>query len=76
MILFVPLDFFYTKVLFSAVSLQHVVTAFGVVVVSSVAVMGQLYRKKERSRFTEPSSEVMVAIILLFLYLLFITRSV
>ncbi|MFA6236096.1 MAG: hypothetical protein WC635_02115 [Bacteriovorax sp.] len=71
MILFVPLDFLYPKVLFSSVQSFHSVTAFCIVGAMSVAVMGQIYRKKERSRFTEPSSEVVVILILLFLYLLY-----
>ena len=31
----------------------------------------QLYRKKERSRFTEPSSEIVVVVVLLFLFILY-----
>jgi len=71
MILFVPLDFLYPKVLFSSVRITHAVTAFCIVAATSVAVMGQLYRKKERSRFSEPSSEIVVVVILLFLVLLY-----
>lgn len=75
MILFVPLDFFYTHTLFSSVKSIHAVTAFGVITATGVAVMGQLYRKKERSRFLEPSSEVVVAIIVLILLLLYSIKS-
>lgn len=71
MILFVPLDFMYPKVLFSSVRPVHAVTAFSVVAAMGVAVMGQLYRKKERSRFSEPSSEVVFIVIMLFLFLLY-----
>ncbi len=71
MILFVPLDFMYPQVLFSSVKSIHAVTALSVVVATSIAVMGQLYRKKERSRFAEPSSEVVVIVIVLFLFLLY-----
>ena len=71
MILFVPLDFMYPKVLFSSVKSIHAVTALCVVAATSIAVMGQLYRKKERSRFSEPSSEIVVIVILLFLILLY-----
>lgn len=76
MILFVPLDFMYPKVLFSHVKSIHAVTAFGVVAATSVAIIGQLYRKKERSRFTEPSSEIVVIVILFFLFLLFHIKSI
>lgn len=71
MLLFFPLDFFYPKSLFNSVRSTHSITAFCIVGAMSVAVMGQLYRKKERSRFTEPSSEIVVILILLFLYLLY-----
>jgi cation:H+ antiporter len=71
MVLFAPLDFIYPDVLFNSVRSAHIVTAFCVVVATSVAVMGQLYRKKERSRFTEPSSEAVVVVIVLFLILLY-----
>jgi cation:H+ antiporter len=76
MILFVPLDFMYPKVLFSSVKTTHAVTAFSVVAASSVAVIGQLYRKKERSRFTEPSSEIVVVTILLSLFILYTIKSI
>lgn len=71
MILFAPLDFFYSKSLFKSVSPQHIITAISVVIATSVAVMGQLYRKIERSRFTEPSSETVVVVIIFALYLLY-----
>jgi cation:H+ antiporter len=75
MILFVPLDFMYPKVLFSSVNNTHAVTAFSVMAATGIAVMGQLYRKKQRSRLAEPSSEVVVAVILLFLFLLYWLKS-
>lgn len=75
MVLFLPLDFFYPNVLFSSVQSYHSVTAFCIVSVMCVAVMGQLYRKKNRSRFTEPSSEIIAVHILLFIYLLYYMKS-
>lgn len=71
MILFAPLDFVYPKDLFGSVRNIHAVTALCVVAATSIAVMGQLYRKKERSRFAEPSSETVVVVIVLFLVLLY-----
>lgn len=71
MILFVPLDFMYPGSLFSSVKTIHAVTALSVIVATAVAIMGQLYRKKERSRFAEPSSETVVVVIMLFLILLY-----
>lgn len=71
MILFMPLDIMYPKILFGSVRSIHAVTALSVVAATGVAVMGQLYRKKERSRFAEPSSETVVVVIVLFLLLLY-----
>lgn len=71
MILFVPLDYFYVNNLFTSVRNIHLVTAFGVVTATGMAVMGQLYRKKERSRFLEPSSEVVVVIIIIIFFMLY-----
>lgn len=75
MVLFVPLDFMYAGSLFSVVGGIHAVTAFSVVTATGVAVMGQLYRKKERTQFTEPSSETVVVVILLFLILLYFLKA-
>lgn len=75
MILFVPLDFLYSGSLFSAVRGIHAVTAFSIITATSIAVIGQLYRKKERDRFTEPSSETVVVVIILFLILLYFLRN-
>lgn len=75
MILFIPLDFMYAKALFSSVRSIHAVTALSVIAATGVAIMGQLYRKKERSRFTEPSSEIVVVVIVIFLILLYWLKS-
>jgi cation:H+ antiporter len=76
MILFVPLDFIYPKVLFNSVKNIHAVTAYSVIAATSVAIIGQLYRKKERSRFAEPSSEIVVVAISIFLFLLYHIKSI
>jgi cation:H+ antiporter len=75
MILFVPLDFLYAGPLFSVVKEIHAVSAFSVVTATAIAVMGQLYRKKERSSFTEPSSEIVVIVIFLCLMLLYTLKA-
>lgn len=69
MLLFVPLDFFYINNIFTSVKNVNAVTAFGIITATGIAVMGQLYRKKERSRFLEPSSEAVIAIIILIFIL-------
>lgn len=75
MVLFVPLDFMYPQVLFSSVRSLHAVTALSVIAATGIAIMGQLYRKKERTRFAEPSSETVVVVIVLFLFLLYWLKS-
>jgi cation:H+ antiporter len=74
MILFFPLDLIYSKNLFSSVKNVHVVTALSIVATTSIAVMGQIYRKKEHSRFSEPSSEIVVLVTLLSLVLIYNLR--
>ncbi len=76
MMLSVPLDFIYPKVLFNSVKNIHAVTAYSVIAATSVAIIGKLYRKKERSRFAEPSSEIVVVAISIFLFLLYHIKSI
>lgn len=75
MILFLPLDYFYSGPLLSSIRISHAATAFGVVATMSIAVMGQLYRKNQRSLFSEPSSEIVVLVSLLILFVLHQTNS-
>lgn len=75
MLLFFPLDLIYPKIIYSQINSVHAATAFSIVVVMSIAVMGQLFRKKERSRLSEPSSEIIVTVIFLFLFLLYKIKS-
>lgn len=75
MVLLVPLDFLYPDILLNSVHSIHAVTAMSIVAVTTVAVMGQLYRKKERLRFAEPSSEIIVVLIIMFLFLLYFLRQ-
>jgi len=70
MIIFVPLDAIHTGDLFQDVNSTHGLTAFSVITTMSIAIMGQLYRKKDRAYFSEPSSELIVVIVLALLFLL------
>ena len=71
MLLFVPLEIVYPGELLLEIKQIHLVSVFGIIFAMSVAVLGQIYRKKERSRFTEPSSEVVTGVILSVLCLLY-----
>lgn len=70
MIIFVPLDAVYNGDLFHDAKSAHGLTAFSVITAMSIAIMGQLYRKKDRAYFSEPSSELIVVIVLALLFLL------
>ena len=74
MILFFPLDALYPGALLQSVRPAHALTAFCVVAVSSVAVMGQISSKREKVRLWEPSSPLIVLIVIGSLYLLYRVR--
>ncbi|MEW6058122.1 MAG: sodium:calcium antiporter [Bdellovibrionota bacterium] len=74
MILFFPLDVLYPGILLSSVRPMHALTAFCIVAVSSVAVLGQVSRKREKTRLWEPSSELIVLMTLGSLYLLYYVK--
>ena len=75
MLLLFPLDALYPATLFSSVRPTHALTAFCVIVVSSIAVLGQISRKREKTRIWEPSSELIVILVLGFLYLLYRSKT-
>lgn len=62
MLLFVVLDFMYPGSVYSAVSQAHVVTSLAVIVATSAAVMGQLYRVERRSPFIEPDAWLVILV--------------
>lgn len=75
MLLLFPLDTVFPGPLLSAVHSTHALTAFCVVAVSSVAVFGQVSRKRGRTRLWEPSSELILLLIVSFLYLLYRSKT-
>ncbi len=76
MLLLFPLDALYPATLFSSVRTTHALTAFCVIVVSSIAVLGQISRKREKTRMWEPSSQLIVVLVLGFLYLLYRSKTI
>jgi cation:H+ antiporter len=64
MFLFVPLDFFHSGSLMGAVSKNHVLTALGVIMTTSVAVMGQLYHEERRKTLIEPDAVAVIGLVL------------
>lgn len=71
MILLAPLDLIYRGPLLASVSKIHVFTSFMVILVTSVAIMGQLYQVEKRKRFVEPDALLVIALVLGTLLMLY-----
>lgn len=63
MILFVPLDLAHQGPIMAEVSTGHVLTALAVILVTSIAILGQLYQVEKRQKFIEPDALMMIGII-------------
>lgn len=63
MILFVPLDAVHDGPLFTSLLPVHAVTAFAVIVATSIAVLGQLYHEDRRIPLCEPDAVLIVLVI-------------
>jgi cation:H+ antiporter len=74
MVLFVPLDIVSPGPLLAGVSLNHAVTGIMTILVTSVAVMGQLYRVERRKWLIEPDALMVIALIIGTLALLYALR--
>jgi cation:H+ antiporter len=72
MLLFLPLDIVCPGSLMAQASSTHLVTAFCTIIVTSVAVMGQLYNVKHRNMFVDPGAILMIVLILASLYLVYL----
>lgn len=71
MLLLLPLDALNPESLLGSVRTTHALTSFCIIAVGSVAVMGQISRKRDRTKLWEPSSELIFFLTLAFLFLLF-----
>ncbi len=71
MILFVPLDALAPGPFFVQLSASHVVTGFAVIIATSVATLGQLYRVEKRCRIIEPDAILMILILLGSLWIVY-----
>lgn len=63
MILFFPMDAVHSGPIFSAVSPSHGITVLAVIVATSIAVLGQLYRVEQRWRLIEPDALLMIIVL-------------
>lgn len=60
MILFLPLDLVFPGVLFASVNPVHALSAFAIIVATSIVLMGQLYHVETRRRFLEPDAVLVI----------------
>lgn len=70
-----PVDIASRGPLLSTVSPQHALTAFWVVIITSVAVIGELYHVERRRRLLEPDALMVIALVLLALASLYSVGS-
>jgi hypothetical protein len=75
MMLLVPLDLVCPGSLMSQVSDIHAVTCFSTIVVTAVAVIGQLYNIEKRILLLEPDALLMTILIVGALYLVYVLSS-
>ncbi len=64
MVLLLPVDLAAGAPVFTVVSRAHVLTGLAVILVTGVAIMGQLYHVEKRRRFIEPDALMMILLIL------------
>jgi cation:H+ antiporter len=74
MLLIVPLDLAQSGPLLALVSTTHAVTGIWVILISAVAVMGQIYSAESRRRLIEPDAMLVTVLVLLALASLYYLR--
>lgn len=76
MILLAPLDLISQGPLLASVSRIHGFTAFATILITSVAVMGQLYQVEKRKRLVEPDAMVVIFLVFGALFMLYVFRDI
>jgi cation:H+ antiporter len=74
MLLLVALDLAYPGSLLADISPTHVLTCLSAIVVTAVAVMGQLYRVEQRIHFLEPDAALVILLVAASLVLVYVAR--
>lgn len=74
MILLTPLDLIYKGSLLAAVSRAHVISSFSTIVITAVAVMGQLYQVEKRKLLLEPDAILIMMLVFCSLLLLYFVK--
>ena len=75
MVLFLPLDLAMPGPFFGAVRPVHALTAFAVIAASTLAVIGQILKPRDRRWYLEPSPELIALMIAGLLWLLYHSRD-
>jgi len=74
MVIFAAVDLFQTGPLFTALSPTHAVTAAWVILITAVALMGQLYRAESRYWVFEPDATLVILLVLTALATVYLLR--
>jgi cation:H+ antiporter len=74
MLLLVPLDLAHSGSLLAAASETHILTCLSVVLITSVVILGQLYRVERRVLFVEPDAALVIALVIVSLLMVYIVR--
>lgn len=75
MVMLLPVDVAYDGRLLHDVSITHAFTALAIVLVTTVAVMGQLYRVESRKAFVEPDALLVISLCLAALAAVYVMRE-
>ena len=72
LVILAAIDLFTEKPLYSQLSSVHAMAAIGVIVTTTIAVMGLLYRAEKRIWYLEPDAAAVIAFAVGFYYLIYI----
>lgn len=75
MAMIAPLDFFSDKPILGAVSQGNLISCLAAVVVTTIAIMGQLYSIEKRRRLIEPDATLMLVVIAAAFYLVYLSST-
>ena len=75
MTLLAPLDLAFPGSLLSSVAPTHVLTALAAILVTAVAVLGQLYNVEKRIKFIEPDALLVIVLVIASLAMIFYLRE-
>lgn len=74
-LILVPVDLFFGGAILSAVDRTHAITAVAVIIVTSIAILGMLYRVEKRILLLEPDAAMMILTIMAAYVLIYLMRA-